>query len=309
VVGTAILCHDQFPQNLAALYRLLKPGGQILFFESNYWNPQVFVKNHVGPVGRWSGMAHCQVGMRRYKLMKAASHQGFTQLEIIPYDIIHASTPRSLVPVLQASAFVMEHTPFLKEMCGTLYIWGKKPGDEQARRPRINLAKHRALFNSVSVVAPCYNEEMNISPLVDALLQMYGDYIHEIIIVNDNSTDRTGEVARAVASKEPRVKVVERKPPGGVGRALRDGYAAATGRYILTMDSDFVQIVPELRDLFDVVAAGHDGAIGSRFSHDSVLINYHFMKILCNRSFHCLVMLFLHCRILDISNYLNLYRD
>jgi len=308
VVGTAILCHDLFPQNLATLYRLLKPGGQLLFFEANYWNPQVFIKNYVPPVGRWSGIAPCQVGMRRYKLMKAASHQGFTNLEIIPYDIIHARTPPALIPLLQSSAFVLEHTPLVKEICGTLYIWGRKPGDEQVRRPRVSLATHRTLFNSVSVVAPCYNEEMNLRPLVDALVQMYGDYIHEIIIVNDNSTDRTGDVAREIAVEEPRVKVVERKPPGGVGRALRDGYAAATGRYILTMDSDFLQIVPELRDLFDVVAAGHDGAIGSRFSHDSVLMNYPFLKILCNRSFHLLVNVFLPCRIRDISNNLKLYR-
>ncbi len=308
VVGTAILCHDQFQQNLGALYRLLKPGGQLLFFESNYWNPQVFVKNHVPPIGRWSGEAPCQMGMRRYKLMKAASHQGFTNLEIVPYDIIHARTPRSMVRVLQSIAFVLEHAPLVKEMCGTLYIWAKKPGDEAARRPRVNLATHSALRDSVSVVTPCYNEEMNIPALVDALVNMYDDYLHEIIIVNDNSTDRTGEVARSIALKEPRVKVVERQPPGGVGRALRDGYAAATGRYILTMDSDFLQIVPELRDLFDVAAAGHDGAIGSRFSHESVLMNYPFFKILCNRSFHLLVNLFLPCRIRDISNNLKLYR-
>jgi dolichol-phosphate mannosyltransferase len=103
------------------------------------------------------------------------------------------------------------------------------------------------------------------------------------------------------------VKVVTRKPPNGVGRALRDGYAAASGSYILTMDCDFLQIVPELRDLFKVVAEGHDGAIGSRFSHDSVLINYPFLKILCNRGFHVLVRLFLH-RVRDISNNLKLYR-
>ena len=44
IVGTAILCHDAYAENLAALYRLLKPGGQLLFFEANYWNPQVFLK-------------------------------------------------------------------------------------------------------------------------------------------------------------------------------------------------------------------------------------------------------------------------
>jgi dolichol-phosphate mannosyltransferase len=137
---------------------------------------------------------------------------------------------------------------------------------------------------------------------------MYSEYLHEIIIVNDNSTDNTSQVARSVAVHEPRVKVIDRTPPGGVGRALRDGYAAATGRYILTMDSDFVQIVPELRDLFDAIAAGHDGAIGSRFSHESVLMNYPFFKILCNRSFHLLVNLLLPCRIRDISNNLKIYK-
>ena len=308
VVGTAILCHTQFPQNLRALYRLLKPGGQLLFFEANYWNPQVFIKTHVRPIGRRLGDAECQIGMRRYKLMKVASHQGFTNLEIIPYDIVHPRTPQSAVRMLQASAFILEHTPLIKELCGTLYIWAKKPGNDQARRPQVNLATHCELFNSVSVVAPCYNEEMNIGPLVDALVEMYNDYIHEIIIVNDNSTDRTEEVARQIARREPRVKLVERKPPSGVGRALRDGYAAATGRYILTMDSDFVQIVPELRDLFDIVAYGHQGAIGCRFSHDSILINYPFSKIVCNRSFHLLVNLLLPCRICDISNNLKLYQ-
>jgi dolichol-phosphate mannosyltransferase len=155
---------------------------------------------------------------------------------------------------------------------------------------------------------PCHNEEMNIRPLVNALLRMYGRYIHEIIIVNDNSTDRTSEVAHVLTRLDPRVKVIDRRPPAGVGRGLRDGYAAATGRYILTMDCDFIQIVPELRDLFDAVAAGHDGAIGSRFSHESVLINYPLLKVICNRGFHLVLNLLLWKRVRDISNNLKLMR-
>jgi glycosyltransferase involved in cell wall biosynthesis len=149
---------------------------------------------------------------------------------------------------------------------------------------------------------------MNIPRLVETLIQTYDAYIHEIIIVNDNSTDRTAEVAREVAKGEPRVKLVDRRPPNGVGLALRDGYAAATGRFILTMDCDFVQIVPEFRDLFDVLAAGHDGAIGSRFSHESILVNYPFFKILCNRLFHLLVKVLLLWHVRDVSNNLKLYR-
>jgi dolichol-phosphate mannosyltransferase len=307
VVGTAILCHDLYSHNLAAIYKLLKPGGRFLFFEANYWNPQVFLKSTIPSLGRWCGNAACQIGLRKYKLMQMASHQGFTHLDVTPYDIIHPMTPSWLVSTLHALAWVLEHTPIIRELCGTLYIWGKKPGNEDERRPRVNLAVHPELFGSVSIVVPCHNEEMNIAPLVETLKQMYDDYIHEIIIVNDNSTDRTGDLAQELACRDARVKVVTRKPPNGVGRALRDGYAAASGTYILTMDCDFLQIVPELRDLFKVVAEGHDGAIGSRFSHDSVLINYPFFKILCNRGFHVLVRLFLH-RVRDISNNLKLYR-
>ena len=303
IVGTAILCHNLYGQNLRELYRLLKPGGQLLFFEANYWNPQVALKNMLHS----SGNAKCQVGLRKYKLMQMASQQGFVDIHVIPYDIVHPLAPRWLISSLQSLAFMLEHAPAVRELGGTLYIWARKPGDEQARR-LINLASNPALYGSTSVVVPCHNEEMNIPGLIDSLMSCYSPYIHEIIIVNDNSQDRTAAVTREIAAREPRLKLVDRTPPNGLGRALRDGYAAATGRYILTMDCDFVQIVPEMGDLFDAIGDSYDGAIGSRFTHESVLINYPFFKILCNRAFHLLANLLLPIRMRDISNNLKLYR-
>jgi SAM-dependent methyltransferase len=307
VIGTAILCHSGYEQNLAVLYSLLKPGGQLLFFEANYWNPQVAMKNAIPWLGRKTGNAACQVGLRKYKLMKLASRQGFTEIDVIPYDIIHSNTPRALVHRLQSVAFLVEHTPVFREICGTLYIRARKPGGPRARS-FVNLATHREFFRSVSFVIPCHNEAMNIRRLVENIFGFYGPYVHEVLIVNDNSADETGKTAEDVARREPRVKVLNRQPPNGVGRALREGYAAATGSYIFTMDCDFVEILPEFRDLFDAVAAGHEGAIGSRFSHESLLINYPFFKILCNRAFHLLANVFLPLRVRDTSNNLKLYK-
>jgi dolichol-phosphate mannosyltransferase len=308
VVGTAILCHDRYGENLSAIRRLLKPGGQLLFFEANFWNPQVLLKNAIPAIGRRAGQASCQIGMRRYRLLEETSRRGFVEVNAIPYDIVHARTPPALIPPVQSTAFVLEHMPGVRDLSGTLYIWAKKPGDETPSRPRVDLAEHQQLFGSTSVVVPCHNEAMNVSTLVRALLDMYDRYIHEIVLVDDNSTDDTPQVAAALARAEPRVKVVTRRDDPGVGRALRDGYRAATGEYILSMDCDFAMLVPELRDLFDAVAAGHEGAIGSRFSHDSILVNYPVKKILGNRGFHLLARALLGLRMRDISNNLKLYR-
>ena len=96
---------------------------------------------------------------------------------------------------------------------------------------------------------------MNIGPLVDGLRAYYDAYIHEIIPIDDNSTDRTREVIESLTKDEPRMKPVFRTGPNGVGRALTDGYRVATGHY-LSMDCDFQHLLPELRDLFVVYATG-----------------------------------------------------
>jgi dolichol-phosphate mannosyltransferase len=308
VVGTAIICHDRYGENLRALHRLLKPGGQLLFFEANFWNPQVLVKSVVTPVGRWAGNAECQIGMRRWRLLQEASRSGYTEIEVIPYDILHPRSPARLIPAIKSTAYLLERVPGVRDLCGTLYIWARKPGVRRSRLPNVNLATHPELRRSTSVVIPCRNEAATLGRLVTALLDAYDDYIHEIVVVDDSSTDETADVARRLAADEPRVRLIQRASEPGVGGALREGYAAATGRYVLSLDCDFVLIVPELRDLFDAVASGRDGAIGSRFSHESILVNYPLPKIVANRAFHLLLRPFLGRHVRDVSNNLKLYR-
>lgn len=307
VVGTSIICHNRYPENLKAVLRLLKPGGQIMFFENNLSNPQVLAKSMIPAIGRWAGNAQCQVGISKYHFLRTASQQGFVNVDVIPYDIIHPRLPRAAIPFIQSLAFIFEHAPLLKSLCGSLYLWAKKPGGSDYRAA-VSLSGHAMFNRAISVVVPCHNEEMNVGPLVYGLLTYYDSYIHEILIVDDNSSDRTAEVTLAIAKGEPRVKLLRRRPPNGVGRALRDGYAAASGSYILTMDSDFAQIIPEIRDLFKAVAEGYDGAIGSRFTHESIMVNYPFLKIVLNRLFHLLAQVVLRRRFHDISNNLKFFR-
>jgi dolichol-phosphate mannosyltransferase len=176
-------------------------------------------------------------------------------------------------------------------------------------RPMVSLCGHEVLRHSVSFVIPCHNEEMNIPALVDGLRGHYGDYVHEIVLVNDNSGDGTAAVIDRLAAEDTRIVPVHRVPPNGVGRALRDGFAAATGRWIMSMDCDFQHLLPEMEELFDAAADGADVVFGSRFSRRSVLINYPFGKILANRSFHVVANLAIRLGGLrDVTNNLRMMR-
>jgi glycosyltransferase involved in cell wall biosynthesis len=176
-------------------------------------------------------------------------------------------------------------------------------------RVRRSLAEHESLRGAVSVVIPCHNEEINVEPLVTGLREHFGAYLHEIIPVDDNSRDGTADVLRRLAVEDPRVRPVFRSPPNGVGRAIADGYRAATGRWVLSMDCDFQHLLPELRDLFDAAAGGAaDVVVGSRFSRHSVLLNYPVQKIVANRGFHTIARVLLWRSFRDLTNNLKLMR-
>ncbi|HEY2646193.1 MAG TPA: glycosyltransferase, partial [Candidatus Acidoferrales bacterium] len=302
VIGMGMLWHTGFAECQRWIHRVLKPGGQMLFFEpSFFWPSRVFNELH-SREGELKSQA-----LELNRILEVFGETGFEQIEMTPHDIVSSRLGEHLMARVQAKALLLEHMPFVRRACVSMYVLADKQGERA--KPEPNLAEHPSLFGAVSVVVPAHNEAANIDHLVQSLLRCYGSYIHEIIIVNDNSTDETAEVGRRLAMTEPRVRLVNRSKPNGVGLALRDGYRAATGKYILSMDCDFVKILPQLRSMFRVIAEGHDGAIGSRFSHDSILVNYPFAKLLCNRLCHLLIKLFLLDSPRDISNNLKLYRS
>jgi len=92
----------------------------------------------------------------------------------------------------------------------------------------------------VSVVFPMYNEEAYIHRAVGAaraaLTELQADW--EIIVVDDASTDRTAELADALAREDPRVRAVHNERNRKLGGTLRRGYALATKELVLYSDAD-----------------------------------------------------------------------
>jgi len=95
-------------------------------------------------------------------------------------------------------------------------------------------------MKSLSVVLPAYNEEENAERAVEhvsAVAQTL-DRDYEIILVNDGSADRTGEIGRELESRIPHFRLVEHYPNRGYGGALKAGFAAATKDLIAFYPAD-----------------------------------------------------------------------
>ena len=289
---------------LENIYRLLKPGGQVLFYESNPWN--IVLQLHQALANVW-GKGDPRSLLNRPELYELMSEVGFIRVFSIYNDFIYAPLTPFLAGILRPLSIVLENAPGIRTLAGSILVHVQKP-PRVVEPPKTSLFVHEQLRRAISVVIPCHNEDKNIRPLVTRLQDLYGEYIHEIIPVDDNSTDETRDIIRKLAEEDPRIKPVFRTPPNGVGRALADGYRVATGKYILSMDCDFQHLLPEVRDLFDAAAEGFDFVVGSRFSRHSVLLNYPFNKILANRSFHLLAHLVLFRRFRDVTNNLKLLK-
>lgn len=115
---------------------------------------------------------------------------------------------------------------------------------------------------SVSVFYPCYNEEKNVERVTLAALRacerLYEDY--EVIIVNDGSKDRTGELADKLAREHDRVRAVHNNPNRGYGGALQRGFLEAQKEYVFYTDGDgqfdfeeMDKLIPMLKD-FDIIS-------------------------------------------------------
>lgn len=130
------------------------------------------------------------------------------------------------------------------------------------------------------VIVPTYNEARNIEWLARAVLQQ-GDQI-DLLFVDDNSPDGTGEVADRLARQSPRVSVIHRPGKLGLGRAYVEGFRyALRDRYdlILIMDADHSHDPRAIPDLLRAME-GCDLAIGSRYVDGISVVNWSLGRVL-----------------------------
>ena len=118
----------------------------------------------------------------------------------------------------------------------------------------------------ISIVLPAYNEEAVIADTVSQCVAYCSvaapDY--EVIVVNDGSRDRTGEIADQLAAGNRRIRVVHNQPNRGYGGALIAGFTAASRPLTFFMDADGQFDIHDLDRLLPLREQGHRAVLGYR---------------------------------------------
>lgn len=112
-----------------------------------------------------------------------------------------------------------------------------------------------------SVILPALNEEGAIAQVIDSLRATGMDL--EIIVVDDGSTDRTGELARAAG-----VRVIRHPLPRGAGQSVKDGVMAASAEKIIMMDADGTYPADYIPVLLSKLDEGFDLVVGARYGKE-----------------------------------------
>jgi dolichol-phosphate mannosyltransferase len=107
----------------------------------------------------------------------------------------------------------------------------------------------------LSIVAPCYNEQGNLEPLVTAIRDVMEplNVPYEVVIADDCSTDRSWEILKTIGAADPKIRAVRLDRNCGQSAALWAGVQTAKGRFIATLDADLQNHPRELPRFLEAI--------------------------------------------------------
>jgi glycosyltransferase involved in cell wall biosynthesis len=148
----------------------------------------------------------------------------------------------------------------------------------------------------VSVVIPLYNEEGNVAELYRELKDVLNreKISHEILLINDGSSDRTTQLISELHSQDPCVTVINFRRNFGQTAAMSAGFDFARGNVIVTMDGDLQNDPADIPVLLAKIAEGNDVVTGWRFARKDPFISRKLPSMIANKIISVITGVHLH---------------
>jgi len=161
----------------------------------------------------------------------------------------------------------------------------------------------------LSVVIPAHNEEGSLAETVISIsTALLGEAIeHEIIVVNDHSSDGTAAILDTLEADVPGLRVLENTGPGGFGYAVRFGLERFDGDCVAVMMADLSDSPQDLVRFYRKMQEGFDCVFGSRWIRGGEVVDYPIVKRWVNRLSNTIVRLVFRLRYNDCTNAFKLY--
>ena len=159
----------------------------------------------------------------------------------------------------------------------------------------------------LSIVVPAYNEERTLARIVERLKVVPN--LLEIIIVDDCSTDRTGEIAMRFAGQHDFIKYVRHDKNQGKTAALRTGFAQTSGEIVIVQDADLEYDPAEIPEVIRPILDGFaDVVYGSRFMVKRAARVVYFYHYLANKGLTFMSNLLTNLNITDVETCYKAFR-
>ena len=162
----------------------------------------------------------------------------------------------------------------------------------------------------LSVVIPARDEEGCIAATVEHLhieLRLR-DVPHEIVVVDDGSTDRTWEILGEMKTRIPNLVATQNPGPHGFGRAVARGLGAMTGDAVVIMMADESDDCRDVVRYWQKLNEGYDCVFGSRFIKGGGVIDYPKIKLFLNRLANFFLKVLFRIKLNDTTNAFKAYR-
>ena len=175
--------------------------------------------------------------------------------------------------------------------------------------PEMPIERHDSL-RLLSVVIPAQNEEGCIASTVQHLnveLSLRG-VPHEIVVVDDGSTDRTWEILQSLKSSLPELQSVKNEGLHGFGRAIICGLDQMKGDAVVIMMADESDDCRDVVQYWEKLNEGYDCVFGSRFIRGGGVIDYPRLKLLMNRLANFFLKVLFRIGLNDTTNAFKAYR-
>lgn len=171
-------------------------------------------------------------------------------------------------------------------------------------------SSEQAQVTLLSVVIPCHNEEGAIERTVRAITRTLDEHAidHEVVCVNDHSTDTTGQVLAALYAEDARWRSVTNERLPGFGLAIQSGIDASVGDAVVIVMADASDEPADIVRYVEKLREGYDCVFGTRFNPAATVRDYPALKLLLNRIVNKAIQAVFFLRYNDVTNAFKCYR-